>query len=129
MPFAIVTGASAGIGFELARQCARAGFELLIAADTAAIQQAAVTLHSEGAAVEAVQVDLSGAEGVDKLMAATKGRTVDALLTNAGRGLGHGFLDQEVDAWRHVIDTNCTGTLLLLHQAGRGMRRRRQERS
>lgn len=122
MPLAIVTGASTGIGFELARQCARAGLDLLIAADTAEIEQAGATLRSEGATVQTVQADLSGAEGIDKLVAAVGGRPVDALLANAGRGLGHGFLDQDVDAWRHVIDTNCTGTLLLLHKVGREMR-------
>lgn len=122
MTFAIVTGASAGIGFELARQCARAGFDLLIAADSAEIEQAGATLRSEGAKVETVQADLSGSEGVDRLVAAAGSRPIDALLANAGRGLGHGFLDQDVDAWRQVIDTNCTGTLLLLHKLGRGMR-------
>jgi short-subunit dehydrogenase len=47
---------------------------------------------------------------------------VDALLANAGRGLGHAFLDQEVADWRRVIDVNCTGTLLLIHKVGRDMR-------
>ncbi len=122
MPFAIVTGASAGIGLELARTCAKNGFDLLIAADGADIEQAAHTLQSEGAKVEAVQADLSGSEGVDKLYAAARGRPIDALLANASRGLGHAFLDQSVDDWRHVIDTNCTGTLLLLHKVGRDMR-------
>ena len=122
MPFAIVTGASSGIGFELARHCARAGFDLLIAADSAEIEQAGAMLRGEGARVDTVQADLSGAEGVGKLVDAASGRPADALLANAGRGLGHGFLDQDVDAWRHVIDTNCTGTLLLLHKVGRQMR-------
>lgn len=122
--FAIVTGASAGIGFELARVCAREGFSLLIAADDAKIEDAASILRSGGAAVEAVQADLSGPEGVDKLYAAARGRPVDALLANAGCGLGHGFLDQDVGGWRKIIDTNCTGTLLLLHKVGRDMRTR-----
>ena len=55
--------------------------------------------------MEALQADLATTEGVDKLYAAAKGRTVDALLANAGRGLGHAFLDQEFDKTRHVIDT------------------------
>lgn len=120
--FAIVTGASSGIGFELARQCAQNGYDLLIAADGAEIEGAASTLRSEGVAVAAMQADLSGPAGVDKLYAVANGRPVNALLANAGRGLGHGFLDQDVADWRNVIDVNCTGTLLLLHKIGRDMR-------
>lgn len=119
---AIITGASAGIGFELARQCSRHGHDLLIAADEPAINDAAATLRNEGATVDAVQADLSGPDGVDKLVAAINGRPVAALLANAGRGLGHGFLDQDPAAWRKVVDTNITGTLLLIQRVGQGMR-------
>jgi uncharacterized protein len=110
-PFAIVTGASTGIGFELAKRCAKEGYDLLIAADEPAIEQAAMSLRGAGAEVEAVQADLATTEGVDKLYAATKGRTVDALLANAGRGLGRAFLDQDFNKARRVIDTNVTGTV------------------
>jgi NAD(P)-dependent dehydrogenase (short-subunit alcohol dehydrogenase family) len=91
---AIVTGASMGIGYELAKCCARNGYDLLIAADEPAINQAAASLRDLGAAVDAVQADLSTIAGVDKLYAAIGNRTVEALLANAGRGLGKGFLDQ-----------------------------------
>jgi short-subunit dehydrogenase len=122
--FAIVTGASTGIGFELAKRCAKEGYDLLIAADEPAIEQAATSLRSTGALVEAIQADLATTEGVDKLYAAAKGRMVDALLANAGRGLGHAFLDQDFDKARHVIDTNVTGTIYLVHKVGNEMRRR-----
>src|SRR3954454_1874646 len=122
--FAIVTGASTGIGLELARCCAQNGFDLLIAADEPEIEQAAASLRGNGASVEAVQADLATLEGVDKLYAAAKGRPVDALLANAGRGLGHAFLDQEFLRVRHVIDTNVTGTLYLIHKVGNEMQRR-----
>jgi uncharacterized protein len=82
--FAIVTGASTGIGLELAKRCAKAGYDILIAADESAIEQAATSLRSAGAEVEAVQVDLATTEGVEKLYAAAKGRAVDALVANAG---------------------------------------------
>jgi short-subunit dehydrogenase len=122
--FAIVTGASTGIGFELAKRCAQEGYDLLIAADEPEIESAATSLRSEGATVEALQADLATIEGVDKLYAATKGRQVDALLANAGRGLGHGFLDQDFETARRVVDTNVTGTIYLVHKVGNDMRRR-----
>jgi len=121
-PLAIVTGASSGIGYDLAKQCRDNGFDLLIASDEAKIEQAAAELRQGGASVDAVQADLSGPDGVDKLCAAAKGRKVDALLANAGRGLGRGFLDQDPADWRRVVDTNITGTLLLLQKVGRDMR-------
>ena len=121
-PLAIVTGASTGIGFELAKQCRDNGFDLLIAADEPEIERAASSLRQGGASVEAVQADLSGPEGVDKLYAAAKGRKVEALLANAGRGLGHGFLDQDWVAARKVVDTNVVGTIYLLQKVGRDMR-------
>ncbi|HEY0330054.1 MAG TPA: SDR family NAD(P)-dependent oxidoreductase [Rhodopseudomonas sp.] len=122
--FAIVTGASSGIGLELARCCAKDGFDLLIAADEAKIERAAAELRTGGVEVEAVQVDLSTMEGVDTLYAATRARPVDALLANAGRGLGHAFLDQDFAKARGVIDTNITGTTYLIHKIGNDMRRR-----
>jgi uncharacterized protein len=123
-PFAIVTGASTGIGFELARCCATNGFDLLIAADEPAIHDAAAQLRETGAGVDAVEVDLATTEGVETLFEATRGRSVDALLANAGRGLGRAFLDQSFDDIRRVIDTNVTGTLYLIQLVGREMRAR-----
>lgn len=119
---AIVTGASSGIGFELARQCARNGFDLLIAADEPEIHEAAKRLEAEGAVVQAVEVNLAATEGVDKLLATVGSRPIDALLANAGRGLGHAFVDQSFDDMRHVIDTNVTGTVYLIHKVARQMR-------
>lgn len=123
---AIVTGASSGIGYELARCCAENGFDLLIAADEPRINEAAQELRKIGAEVKAVQADLATTEGVDKLYQAYKAlnRPVDALLANAGRGLGHAFLDQNFDEVRDVIDTNVTGTLYLIHKVGQDMRAR-----
>ena len=121
---ALVTGASTGIGLELARCCARAGFDLLIAADEPAIETAAEELPAHGGKVDAVQADLSTTDGIDRLYAATKGRPVDALLANAGVGLGHAFLDQDLNRIRRVIDTNITGTVYLIHRVGDEMRQR-----
>ena len=127
-PLAIVTGASAGIGYELAKECARNGFDLLVAADQPKIHEAAAEFRTFGAAVEAVEADLATLEGVDRLYATAKGRPVDALLANAGHGLGHAFLDQDFGDVRHVIDTNVTGTIYLIQKVGRDMRARGQGR-
>jgi short-subunit dehydrogenase len=126
--FAIVTGASSGIGLELARCCAAAGFDLLIAADEPEIEAAAQVLRSANVQVKALQVDLSTMEGVDRLYAAAAGRPVDALLANAGRGLGHAFLDEDFTQAKLVLDTNVTGTLYLLHKVAGEMRARDQGR-
>ena len=123
-PLALVTGASTGIGLELARQCGANGFDLVVVADEPQIKKAADELRSTGAEVEAVQADLATIKGVDKLLAKVKGRKIDALLANAGRGLGKGFLDQEFNDVRHVVDTNITGTIYLIQKIGRAMRSR-----
>ncbi len=83
-PFAIVTGASSGIGLELARCCGQDGHDLFIAADEPQIKEAAAQLRTLGVGVQALQADLSTAEDVDRLYAAAGGRPVDALLPNAG---------------------------------------------
>ena len=126
--FALVTGASTGIGFELAKRCAREGYDLLIAADEAAINNAAATLREFGVTVIAVQADLATREGVDTLYAAANGRPIDALLANAGRGLGRGFLDQDLEEATRVVETNISGTIWLIHKVGNEMRRRNSGR-
>ena len=125
---AVVTGASTGIGFELARQCAKNNFDLIIVANEPEIETAAGRLRDSGATIETVNADLSKTDGVDKLMAKINGRPVDALLANAGRGLGHAFLDQDWKDVRYVIDTNVTGTVYLIQKVAREMRARGQGR-
>jgi len=66
--FAIVTGASTGIGLELAKCCAKQGYDLVVAADEPAIEEAATTLRAGGVNVEAVQADLATIEGVERLL-------------------------------------------------------------
>jgi short-subunit dehydrogenase len=115
-PLAVVTGASSGIGRELARCCAEHGYDLVIAADQPEIAQAAQELEAQGGRVEWVQTDLATEEGVSRLVQAVGGRPVDALLANAGHGLGHAFLEQDFAAVRHVVDTNITGTIDLIQR-------------
>jgi short-subunit dehydrogenase len=121
---AVVTGASSGIGLELAKLAASDGYDLIIASDETDIEDAAKRLRTSGGQVATVVADLSGEEGVEILneaIAAT-GRPVDLLFANAGRGLGHSFLDQDPAEWLRVIDTNVVGTLLLIHKVGNRMR-------
>ena len=119
---AVVTGASSGIGLELARCCAREDFDLVVVADEPEIEVAAQSLRAMNVEVEFLQADLATTEGVDKLYALIGGRPVSALLANAGRGLGRGFLDQKFDDVMRVVNTNITGTLYLLQKVGRDMR-------
>ncbi|TFI58604.1 SDR family NAD(P)-dependent oxidoreductase [Sphingomonas parva] len=117
---AIVTGASTGIGLELAKLAAQDGYDLVIAADTPLVD-ASASLKGMGVEVTNVEADLSTFEGVDQLLSAAGGRQVDALLANAGHGLGRAFLEQDPAEWRHVIDTNITGTLYLIQKVAQQM--------
>jgi short-subunit dehydrogenase len=127
-PLALVTGASTGIGFELARCCANKGFDLIIAAEEPEIKDAAEVFRNLGATVQAVKTDLATTEGVEELYATVNGRQVNALLANAGIGLGDAFLDQDFNKIIRVIDTNVTGTLYLIQKIGRDMRKRGEGR-
>lgn len=126
-PLALVTGASSGIGRELACECARNGFDVLVAADQP-LGTTVLELEALGADVDAVLTDLSTESGVDAVYEALLGRPVDVLVANAGHGLGKAFLDQDFDEARHVLDTNVTGTIYLLHKVGKDMRRRGEGR-
>ena len=119
-PLAVVTGASSGIGFHLAKLCAENNYDLIIAADER-VDDAVSQLTATGAQVEGVTADLSIKGGVDSLLSAIGGRKVDALLANAGHGLGRSFLDQNFDEIRGVIDTNITGTLYLIQHVAKAM--------
>jgi short-subunit dehydrogenase len=124
--FSVVTGASSGIGLELARHAAQNGSDLVVVSDGPDIEEAAVQLRLLGVTVETVQADLATPEGVDALYdkVSQLGRPVDALYANAGRGLGKGFLDQDFTEIERVIATNVTGTTYLLHRFVRDMRDR-----
>ena len=110
---AIVTGASSGIGLEIAKLAAQDGYDLIVAADTPFVE-AGPALKDLGANVEQIEGDLATQSGLDQLLQRIGDRPVDVLVANAGHGLGHAFLDQSPAEWQHVINTNITGTLLLI---------------
>lgn len=118
---AIITGASTGIGFELAHLAADAGYDLIVAADEPLIDAAASDLRAKSVAVESVQADLATLEGVDRLLDAANGRQIDLLCANAGTATGGPFLEQGVATWRHAVDTNVTGTLYLIQKVLKDM--------
>jgi uncharacterized protein len=110
---AVVTGASSGIGLEIAKLAAKDGYDLIVAADTPFVE-AGPALKDLGVTVHEVEADLATRHGVDQLLSVVGDRPVDVLVANAGHGLGHGFLEQSPDEWQHIINTNITGTLLLI---------------
>lgn len=120
-PLAIITGASTGIGYELAVLAAKGGHDLIIAADEPRIFDTAERLRGFGARVDVVETDLSTTAGNDHVCEAIRGRRIELLCANAGRGLGRSFLEQDFEAIRHVVETNVTGTLYLIHKIGNMM--------
>jgi short-subunit dehydrogenase len=114
-PLAVVTGASSGIGRELARQFATNGFDLVVAAEDDELAAAAEDLAGSGADVQAVRADLSTYEGAEKLMEAitATGRRVDALALNAGVGNGGAFVDVPLADEERLIALNIGSTVHL----------------
>jgi short-subunit dehydrogenase len=123
--FAVVTGASSGIGFELARQFVEHGFDVLIAAEDDGIDRAAADLRRNGAgSVQPVRVDLATYDGVESLYRAIEatGRPVDALALNAGRGIGGDFVRQtDLRDELNTIAVNVTSTVHLAKRVLPGM--------
>lgn len=114
-PLAVVTGASSGIGYELAKVFAKNGYDLIIAAEDRGIVEAADAFRSLGATVEPVQTDLANPEGVDKLYASIKraGRPVDSAALNAGVGVGGEFSQTEFQDELNLINLNITSVVHL----------------
>lgn len=113
---AVVTGASTGIGKELARCAALDGCDLVIAANELEIEEAAQELRGLGGQVDVVQVDLSTEEGVIALTDMIGTREVDYMMANAGLTLGHSFTDQGWLDIKELLGLNIVGTTFLLHR-------------
>ena len=129
--FAVVTGASRGIGLELARRLAGDGYDLLVAAEDAAIEDAAteIGLVADGTSVDPLRVDLATTEGVEALVERIGERPVDALLVNAGIAVGGGsFIDTDLDRHLELIALNVTGAVHLTHRVGSRMAARGEGR-
>ena len=123
-PLAVVTGASSGIGFELAKQFAENGFDLIVNAEDAELAQAARELEQLGGSVDAVRADLAEERGVEELHARIRaaGRPVDALALNAGIGEGGAFAtDTDLAKELRLVDLNVKSVVHLAKLVVRDM--------
>jgi short-subunit dehydrogenase len=126
-PFAVITGASSGIGFELARTFARNGYDLFITSGSEQLAFAAEQLQTSGVEISSYQVDLAEPEGATKLWRAIEAaeRSVDAICINAGVGVGGRFATEtNLDEELNIVDLNCRSTVLLAKHAVRHMTQR-----
>ncbi len=123
-PLALITGASSGIGFELAKQFATNGFDLVIAAEDDELSNAAGELRATGASVDAVRVDLATPTGVDELYEHVRqaASPLHAAALNAGVGAGGAFAgDTELDQELNIVDLNVRSTVHLAKYVVRDM--------
>ncbi|WP_329274195.1 SDR family NAD(P)-dependent oxidoreductase [Streptomyces sp. NBC_00691] len=122
---AVVTGASSGIGFELARQLADRGYDLIVnSADEEGLRVAAVEIRDRtGAVVQTVQADLRHYEDAERLVTAVAatGRPVAVAALNAGVGEGGAFLDTDLEDELEIVDLNVRSTVHLAKQLLRPM--------
>lgn len=122
-PLALVTGASSGIGFDLAREFAEHGYDLVVNAEDGGLDAAASKLRDTGATVRAVRVDLRADDAVERLRDAVRatGKPLAAAALNAGVGHGGPFVENDIEAEQAVIDVNITSTVRLAKDVLRDM--------
>jgi short-subunit dehydrogenase len=120
---AVITGASSGIGLELARQFAEHGFDLIVAAEDEELTAAASSLDRADLQVDAVRVDLATPAGVEQLYERIQasGRPVDALALNAGIGSGGAFTETELADELKLVDLNVRSVVHLAKLVVRDM--------
>ena len=127
---AVVTGASSGIGYELAAELARRGYDLVIASSGERLDKAAENLRAYGHQITELMADLATPDGVEKLwkQVETLGRPVDVACINAGIGVGGLFKDTNLQEELRMVNLNCTGTVHLAKYVVQHMTERKQGR-
>ena len=120
-PWAVITGASDGIGREFAGRLAEAGLNLVLAARRKGILEDVANrlARDHGVQVETMTVDLATSSGVDELVARTRERDVGLLIASAGFGTSGPFVDARLNEELGMIDVNCRAVAALSHAFGR----------
>ena len=122
-PWALIAGASVGLGAEFARQLAAGGLNVvLVARRVGPLEEHAKALtNAYGVEVRAVPLDLGSEDMLPKLREQVRGLDVGLLVYNAALSLIGPFLEQELAEKLKIIDVNCRGPLMLAHEYGRSM--------
>ena len=122
---AIVTGASSGIGFELANELATRGYDLVVASAGPRLTDAVAKFRTSGVEVTEVSADLATKDGVDELwqQVVALGRPVDVACLNAGVGVGGLFTETDLDEELNMVALNCSGTVHLAKHVVREMQK------
>ena len=112
---ALVTGASSGIGFELAKLFAENGYDLVLAADGNGVRDLPERLAPYGVVVQPVKADLRKPKDVERLYEAAVGggRPLAAAALNAGQGTGDAFVKTDLAQDLSVVDLNVRSTVHL----------------
>jgi uncharacterized protein len=115
--WAIITGASSGIGLELATQLANAGFNLVInARHLDKLQEVEKQLKAiSNIEIKMVACDVADTEGIDEIIEATQGLNVGLLVVSAGYGTSGNFIDSSLHSEINMIKVNCEALLTLTH--------------
>lgn len=115
--WAIVTGASSGIGLELARALANAGFNLIInARNLEQLQSVAQDLKKKHPInIKIVDADLSESSGVEKIIQSAQNLNVGLLINNAGYGTSGLFVNASLQTEINMLRVNCEAVLSLTH--------------